>query len=136
MAVLIIIGTLFSVMIIAMIIEPSIYIKFNWLISPTLRGEQYQQDWLCESNNMKIISYSNKFPNDIFSLSDFFIDNDKYDYVTEDNNQFIVRDDNDDSKIIDGHYDFNFNRLTLSVEHVYTQKYNKLYGNDYIFYIE
>ena len=112
------------------------YMMYNSYSLP-IQGEEVRKEWLCTNNKMKIVSYSNKFPYDVFSMNKIFIDGEEYSYEPCDGKQFLVAEDyyTGEPKIMEGHCSSNSDgSLTLHIDRVYSKKYNDLRNNDYVFY--
>ena len=112
------------------------YMMYNSYSLP-IQGEEVRKEWLCTNNKMKIVSYSNKFPYDVFSMNKIFIDGEEYSHEPCDGKQFLVAEDyyTGEPKIMEGHCSSNSDgSITLHIDRVYSKKYNDLRNNDYVFY--
>jgi hypothetical protein len=52
-----------------------VQLVMNELFTPPERGEECRAEWVCDDEDMKIVSFSEAFPTDLFTESNFYIKN-------------------------------------------------------------
>lgn len=118
-----------------------VQLVMNELFTPPERGEECRAEWVCDDEDMKIVSFSEAFPTDLFTESNFYIKNEEFKYEATEDMGFLVADrfydeNVEDINIFEGHYYYDKDSVTLQMEKVYEKKYKYLQGKEYKFVLQ